>query len=449
VQQIVRRRLNRVPDALRPLLKCAAVAGRLIDLNVLQRLAGAEVENLLTAGAEAGVFEIVEGHWRFAHDKLREAVLTDLSDDERRELHRAAALAIEGAYPGDESYHQVLMDHWRTAGEDTKELHYLVSVVRHLVLISADYERAIQLAERGLTLMGADDPERPALLNHLSRACESRADHAAARRWAEQARRMTEQRQDKPGLADSLRSFGIVADDEGDYPTAADYFRQSLAIARDIGDRLRISVNLNSLGVVAYHQGNFSATADYYQQSLAIAREIDNRARISVTLGNLGTLAHYQGDYASAIHYYHESLAMTREIGDRPGIAFGLNNLGLALLAQNDLPAAAAHLGEALRASYEIGMLALAMDTIVGLGRLHLWTNAAIYAAELAGLSEHHPATDSETRHGELATLKRELEAALPADELAAAMERGAQMDLDTVVKQLLAEQTPKGEDTA
>ena len=71
-------------------------------------------------------------------------------------------------------------------------------------------------------------------------------------------------------------------------------------------------------------------------------------------------------------------------------------------------------------------------------------TNAVIQAAELTGLAAQHPVLEdyADLRNGEFATLKREVEAALPADELAAALERGKTLDLDTVIKSLLAEPT-------
>jgi len=134
VQQIIQRRLSRIPEHFRSLLKRTAMAGRLIDLNLLGLLAaGANPNDFLMVGADAGIFEVVEGRWRFAHDKLREMVLHDLQDGERRDLHRAVALAIEHTYPDDDSYHQMLMDHWQSAGDTTKELYYLVLVVTQLV----------------------------------------------------------------------------------------------------------------------------------------------------------------------------------------------------------------------------------------------------------------------------------------------------------------------------
>jgi hypothetical protein len=61
-------------------------------------------------------------------------------------------------------------------------------------------------------------------------------------------------------------------------------------------------------------------------------------------------------------------------------------------------------------------------------------------AAEIDGLADTHPTTDLETRKVEVNKLMRELQAALPADELAAALERGKTRDLETTVRGLLTQ---------
>ncbi len=149
VGQIIRRRLSRVPDFARPLLLEAAVTGRWLDLKILGQIAASksngDIDLFLMACAHVGVLEIVEGRWRFTHDKLRETLLLDLSADERRDLHRQVATTIETIYSNDASYHETLLEHWRLAGDRAKELHYLVPLVRHLVNARSDFDRGVLL----------------------------------------------------------------------------------------------------------------------------------------------------------------------------------------------------------------------------------------------------------------------------------------------------------------
>jgi tetratricopeptide (TPR) repeat protein len=439
-----------------------------------------DINTFLTVCADAGVLEIVEGRWRFTHDKLRETLLRDLHETERRDLHRKVATAIEAAYPNDESYHEILLEHWRIVGDTAKELHYLVPVVRSLVDFRADFDRAIVLAEHGLTLVGKTDKHRPTLLNLLGKVRWQMNDYPSALQWAEQARQIAEQIGDQQIRADSLRIQGQVMTDKGDYPLAIDYFQQSMAIYRELGDQIGIADNLLTLGIVKHNQADYPLANDYYQQSMAIYRELGDQIGIANNLGNLGNLAesqrdftaaktyaeqamalfqatgnqrnvaicvsnignlaYQQGDYLVAKTYLQQGLVMSREAGHRLHTAFALNTIGLIELAQGNLASAAALFREALALGDAIDALPVVLNALVSLARLSLRTGAGVFAAELAGLTEHHPSLDDEVRVSDLAKLKHELEAALPADELAAALERGKVLDVKAVAKKFLAE---------
>lgn len=483
VGQVIRRRLSRVPDLAHPLLQEMAVAGRWLDLKIMSATRSMEeVNNFLNVCADAGVLEVVEGRWRFSHDKLRETLLRDLSETERRDLHRKVATAIETAYPDDASYHEILLEHWRTVGDSARELHYLVPIVRYLVDISAEFDRAILLANRGLKLASENDKHRPALLNLFAKVKWQMGDYPAALQWAEQSLQAAEKIGDKQGIADSLRTRGQVLTDKGEHALAVDCFQQSMVISRELGDQQGIADNLLTLGIVTYNQGNLSLATDYYQQSMAIyhvigdqngignnlgnlgnvaesqgdfalAREyaqqamalfqsIGNRRNVGVCVTNVGNLAYLQGDYAAAIDYLQQGLVISREMGHRLHTAFGLNVIGLIELAKGNLNRASSLLHEALAVADSIDAMPVLLETLVSLARLSLQTEAKVFAAELAGMIEQHPALDEEVRIGEFAKLKQELNAALPVAELATALENGKALDVKAVAKKLLAAKT-------
>jgi predicted ATPase len=66
VQQVIQRRLNRVPLNARPLLKVAAALGRQLDLNALAATQiTAELEGWLADCGDAAVLDVHDGRWRF------------------------------------------------------------------------------------------------------------------------------------------------------------------------------------------------------------------------------------------------------------------------------------------------------------------------------------------------------------------------------------------------
>lgn len=157
VAQILHRRLSQIAPADQPLLKVAAVAGRYLDLNVLLYAAPkVNLETWLEHAANRAIIEWHDGRWRFNHDKLREAVLSSLDDDEHRELHRQVALALEALYPEQpETYAMALWEHWHAAGDIERQLPYAAVAAQQLIGYSTYHEA---LAVLSPLLAVVDDP---------------------------------------------------------------------------------------------------------------------------------------------------------------------------------------------------------------------------------------------------------------------------------------------------
>ena len=122
MQKVLQRRLSRLPASSLAPLAVAAVIGRNVDIGLVGAIhPDLALENWLLGCAEAAVLEVSDQHWRFAHDKLREQVLQDLSTIQRRTLHRAVAQAIEREYADRPDMVTALAHHWRGADEPVKE----------------------------------------------------------------------------------------------------------------------------------------------------------------------------------------------------------------------------------------------------------------------------------------------------------------------------------------
>jgi eukaryotic-like serine/threonine-protein kinase len=113
VQQILRRRFASIPAEAYSLLKFAALMGRQLNLNILGNL----VPNLevLLAKCLDIVLEIDEGHWQFAHERLREEILQTIPDTEKCTLHRQIAETLTVLYGEAGEYIMRLAYHWSQA----------------------------------------------------------------------------------------------------------------------------------------------------------------------------------------------------------------------------------------------------------------------------------------------------------------------------------------------
>jgi tetratricopeptide (TPR) repeat protein len=395
MRQMVQRRLQRVPEGQRPLLWWAAVAGRQPDLAVLGVLEPAlDVEEWLTVCANAAVLEVQDGRWQFAHDKLREGVLSEMADAERGGRHEAVAEAIEGVYVADlEPHYATLAFHFGQAGNRGQERRYLGLAAERAQATYAN-EAAIAAYERLLSL-GDDEGEKVEVLLKLAAVLKlvgrwpeaeerlqvalaaaegnqfpgmqarcryalgslrrSQGAYDEAMEWLEQAAAGFAVAADKEGLRETYLEMGEAHYRQGAYGQAAEQVGKSLALAQEAGDQVGLALALHLLGSVAYSQGMYGEARGRYEESITIRQGIDDKWGMANSLNNLGNLAYKQGDFIAAQGYYQESLALRRAIGDKWGISASLNNLGIVPYLQGEYAAAKPFWEESLAIRRELG----------------------------------------------------------------------------------------------
>jgi len=166
VQTVIQRRLSRVPTASRALLQMAAIAGRELDLSLLHiAFPNTNMEEWLTSIAT--VIEVQENRYRFAHDKLREGLLLNLSVERRKTLHTTVAEAIAATYGDEPNQYAIQHYHWEQAGNLDKARHY-AELSGETALKNAAYQEAVRLLSRALELQPeAVNQSSLAQLHHL------------------------------------------------------------------------------------------------------------------------------------------------------------------------------------------------------------------------------------------------------------------------------------------
>jgi hypothetical protein len=93
VREVIRRRLSRVPEAVRPALDAASVLGVELSVIVLGRMVGS-VDTTVDDAVRSGLVILRDGRLRFSHSLYREGLYHELSRPLRQDLHREAARAL-------------------------------------------------------------------------------------------------------------------------------------------------------------------------------------------------------------------------------------------------------------------------------------------------------------------------------------------------------------------
>ncbi|MDQ4090729.1 MAG: AAA family ATPase, partial [Actinomycetota bacterium] len=221
------RRLDLLPSTARRLLAVGALLGKEFDAALAGSLADQDTDEVDAGLAEARRRHILwssGGHCTFVHDKLREALLGQLDDEDRRRLHRRAALAIE-AHADDRIFE--LAYHFDAAGEAERALPYALAAAER-----ARSQHALEIAERQY---------------RIAQRGVAAGDDNARRKVAE-------------GLGDVLMLRGL-------YEQAAAQLQIASRLADDVVDRAEIE---GKLGELAFKRGDVTTASEAVERAVRL-----------------------------------------------------------------------------------------------------------------------------------------------------------------------------------
>lgn len=328
ISEIVHRRLNRIPAKWWPVMELAAIQGRQLDIDVLETaLPETDLAEWLSVAADAMVLDLDEGRWRFAHDKLREAVLGSFTEDKSSQLHQRVALAIEQVYSESGRPAPRLAYHWARAGNPERERHY-AALAGSEMLKSAAYASAIAYLERAIELLpaiaeGKEQQELELQLNLGTAYLITRGFTSAEMKRAF----------DRAGelcisLGDPTQLFRVLFGQaafylfSGQLDTGRELAERCLNHAVQSGDPEMLLEAHFSLGNVLYWQGEFMAAADEMQQVIAQYRPYQHEVHTThfghnprITCLTYGTWATCALGYPErALQLAKEAMSMAEEL---------------------------------------------------------------------------------------------------------------------------------------
>jgi len=216
LERVLRDRVQDLSEGSRQLLEILAIAARPLGPELARQAAGLEADEgmqamtglrlahfVRTSGAnERRVVEV-------NHDRVREAVLALLDDEEQREIHARLADALRAQGDVDP---ELLFTHFRAAGRDERAVEYAELAAAKAERAFA-FDRAAYFYRFALQLRGEDDPSARTLrislggaLAHAGRGAEAADAFLAAAITANEAENLELQRR----AAEQLLASGHV-----------------------------------------------------------------------------------------------------------------------------------------------------------------------------------------------------------------------------------------------
>ena len=310
IKSVALRRVDRVPAWGRDLVDLAALGGRQLDLAVLGRLdPAADLESWLDGCANAAVFDRQAGDWRFAHDKLREAILARIAPERRAHFHLRIAEAIEAVYEGAarDGRSAALAYHFQQGGDFDRAWRY--------------HERAADVATR------------------LCSYVEARGHHASA---LESLRRLPVDHESRRREIDTLLKqvyTTMVADSTEQNLARMAHARTLLdAIteggALDHEDRLRMARVNYVVGRVHFYRGQLREALGYYQKVLPDAQGSGDDELLAMPSCLIGTALAMQGQVRLAEPLLRQAIEPLERLGEPFEWFRAVGYHGFALMAQ-------------------------------------------------------------------------------------------------------------------
>ncbi len=216
--------------------------------------------------------------------------------------------------------------------------------------------------------------------------------------------------------------LGGVAHDRGDYVESREQLMEALRLCRAAGDPRLISMTLSLLGRAHQALGQHAATETLLREGLRQATLTGDRYGIGLALEQLALIAHAGGKPGEAQRLLQEAAAHFGQIGDPWSLSRALSRSGWFRLAAGDAAGAQDDFSAALRTARTGGIMANALDALVGLAaaQVHDQSAGGAQALALALRVLEHPASAGETRQ-RAAHLRDELCKRLPVQEQATA----------------------------
>jgi len=287
IRLVIGQRLERVCQECHRVLTTAAVIGRGFSFEVLETLGELDADALLDALDEAERAHLIasvsggpEARFTFAHELIRQTLLSGLSLPRRQRLHLRVAEAMERVYAraleeyaGDLAYHLYQAG---TAAEPKKAAHYLV-LAGERAFGAAAFEDALRHYENALSLHPTDD---------------------------------------RPGRADLLHKRGLALRSLGRWEEALADWRQALDIYEELGQAERVGRLCMDMCYQLGWGARLEESIEICNRGLAALGE-----RVSVErcrlLGNVGRVLTLSGQYAAGSSMLAQSLAMAEEVGEQ------------------------------------------------------------------------------------------------------------------------------------
>ena len=264
--------------------------------------------------------------------------------------------------------------------------------------------------------------------------------YVEAQYYVDQAFRISEQFNNRLGMAYAFSNQGRLAICRGEYPQAIEALQESASSFNEVKSIGHASRMGKELGLAFHRQGDYRQAEKHYRLLLDYATAVNNQHHIAYGLLGLGCLAQDEGDLHQAEQLQREALVICQQMGREGQSADAFRCLGHLMVISGEArhDEARQHFRQTLELAAKQQMAPLALDVCLGVARLLAHTDQIAHAVELAALAEQHEASTFETKE-KARQLLAELGDQLSPETVEAARAGGQNLDWQRTATRLMA----------
>jgi tetratricopeptide (TPR) repeat protein len=331
VREVILTRLARLTSTAFRLLVAGAALGQRATFERLCQVAGLDeteglsaLDEILKARLWYETDQASNGHYLFAHDKIRDVVYTEAGDARRRIFHRRALEALRGTVSPAELAHHAL-----AAGQIEPAFHLSMAAgdqAMHLFAVRdaiASYEQAWHLVERPggdryQLLVGIPPSDLQRLSVQLGRAYELTNEFEKAR-IVYQAMLAFAQESSTPTMEctalNRLATLAVL--DRVDVEAAESFLQRAAGVAEQSGDPLIMAETEWNLAQVNYYSSNARTSLAHGKRALELARQLDQQELIARSLNVVAYASALLGQWEESERAASEARALYHILKNR------------------------------------------------------------------------------------------------------------------------------------
>jgi class 3 adenylate cyclase/tetratricopeptide (TPR) repeat protein len=321
IQDVLRSRVDLLPDTAKELLKTASVLGREMSHELLRNLVGATTEVLLADLSilkdaellyERGVYP--HSTYLFRHALTQEVVHDSLLGRKRRELHRRAGEAIESTYATNLAGHYGALAEHFIEGEDYERAAEYARLAARRAHHSGAYQTAVEYADKSVQCLSRLPQDEPTLRKLID-------------------------------IRTTLAGYVLIL---GRPHEAAEAVAPIVDAAVALDDQENLPAIYTSVGLHELFATEDHASAMQHLEEVSAA-PIDRATAFHWFAGYyLGAFCAWNCEFEESIHHLERARAMSAAAGRVEGVAVAECTLGLSYIYQGRLKAAAEAIDSAL-----------------------------------------------------------------------------------------------------